>query len=124
MELNGERTPEQKRFAELEEALWAAYDVLAAQLSRLPIWIALNDDEWDADDALPAMDRAVTVIPDLPAHPAVKMLLPAAIVDWMAGYEIGVTIMTLGLSQWRLRIMEAAIARIAAARDLIERHLD
>ena len=122
-----EADPEKGRARELMEALMWAYDIILHQLAGLPIPIGLppiDQETWDPQLAIPAVDRSRSLISEEPIPEILKIGFEGLVLEWLVAYELAAAIKSAGPAPWRVDGLDTALGRIAAGLRILRSMLE
>lgn len=114
-----------KRFHTLVDELGEAYTQLYVILGQLPIPLTIvRSQKDDPFAAIRGLSRAWELISIETISEDVAEQLQAMITDWLTGYELAVAVVNHGPAAWRVRGLEAALARFSVSAEHVDLHLE
>jgi hypothetical protein len=112
-----------KKLADLRKALTAAYVLVTAVLSRLPVPMNLPAHTEDPALILRSLDLAWSLAGEEGLTSLTLARVRGMITAWATAYEVTVMADMSGPAPWRLRGIEDALARATADAAVASRHL-
>jgi hypothetical protein len=119
-----DRAAAAKRFEGLVRELGEGYALLRTLLLTLPIPMRLIERQAGAPvEAIRALSRAWELMEHERVSKTLRHHLRSMITDWLTAYELAVTAQEMGPAPWRIRGIEAALARFRASAEYAATHL-
>lgn len=107
-------------------AVLDAHQILCAALADLPIPVIVPEmpeelaSPNDMGEVLMALDRAGTLVGDMPLPTSAQAAYRHMILDWLGAYEMVALVKTFGPAPWRMDVAGYALYRFAAMLHMIE----